>query len=120
MGDQIMRVWPIEGDTYGDVQEFPRYAKYRMEPQYPGATGDANHDLVIYTVDDSVDQPVGQPRNETELARFHATEVLVAYAGQSMPAPILHQLSQREQGGTPRTNKPKDETSKSKSTTNSK
>jgi hypothetical protein len=73
MGDQTLRVWPIEGDTYGDVQEFPRYAKYRMEPQYPSAAGDANHDLVIYTVDDSVDQPVGQPRNETELARFHAT-----------------------------------------------
>jgi hypothetical protein len=114
MGDQIMRVWPIEGDTYGDVQEFPRYAKYRMEPQYPGAAGDANHDLVIYTVDDTPE------RNETELARFHATEVLVAYAGQSMPAPILHQLSQREEGGTPRTSKSKDDTSKSKTTTNSK
>jgi hypothetical protein len=106
MGDQIMRVWPIDGDTYGDVQEFPRYAKYRMEPHYPGAAGDTNHDLVIYTVDDTPE------RNETELARFHATEVLVAYAGQSMPAPILHQLSQREESVT--------RTSKSKSTTSSK
>lgn len=96
MGDQNMRVWPVEGDGYGEVQEFPRYAKYRMEPHYPGAAGDANHDLVIFTVEDTPE------RDETELARFRSTEVVVAYSGQPTPAPILDAMNAREQADRPK------------------
>jgi hypothetical protein len=95
MGDQNLRVWPVQGDGYGDVQEFPRYAKYRMEPHYPGAAGDANHDLVVYTVDDTPE------RNENELARFQSTEVIVAYAGQPTPAPILDEMNQDDRDRRP-------------------
>jgi hypothetical protein len=97
MGDQNLRVWPVQGDGYGNVQEFPRYAKYRMEPHYPGAVGDANHDLVVYTVDDTPE------RNEDEIARFHATEILVAYAGQRTPGAIQDVELQREQAGRTKT-----------------
>lgn len=101
MGDQNLRVWPVEGDGYGDVQEFPRYAKYRMEPNYPGAAGDANHDLVVYQRDESTEN------EENELARFHATDVIVAYAGQPTPGPILDAMNQRPTAGASRTSKPK-------------
>jgi hypothetical protein len=93
MGDQNLRVWPVEGDSYGDVQEFPRYAKYRMEPHSPGVAGDANHDLVVYTVEDTPE------RDERELARFRSTEVMVAFSGQPTPAPILGAMNAREQAG---------------------
>jgi hypothetical protein len=79
MGDQNLRVWPVEGDGYGDVIEYPRYAKYRMEPNYPGAAGDANHDLVVYEKDEDGE--------ENELGRHHLTEYVVAFAGQPSPIP---------------------------------
>jgi hypothetical protein len=78
MGDQNIRVWPVEGDGYGDMIEYPRYAKYRMEPDYPGAAGDKNHELVVYTKDGD---------EETELGRHKLTENVVAFSGQPSPIP---------------------------------
>jgi hypothetical protein len=77
MGDRNIRVWPVSGEGYGDMVEYPPFAKYRMEPHHPGAAGDRHHDLVLYTVDDD--------RNEQELGRHVLTEVLVAWAGQPSP-----------------------------------
>lgn len=82
MGDQNLRVWPVKDDGYGDVIEYPAYAKYRMEPQYPGATGDKNTDLVVYERDDTADN------GERELGRHQSSEVLIAYSGQPTPTAV--------------------------------
>lgn len=88
MGDQNLRVWTVEGDSYGKEQSFPRHAKYRMEPHYPGASGDKNTDIVIYERDES------EKNGERELARFTSSEVIVAFAGQPTPGPILDAANQ--------------------------
>lgn len=83
MGDQNLRVWPVDGDEYGDVVEYPRSAKYRKEPHFPGATGDKQHDLVVFLRDDSAED------GENVLGRHSLADVLVAYAGQPTPAVVL-------------------------------
>lgn len=82
MGDSGLRVWPIDGDSYGEVIEYPRFARYRMEPDAPGATGDAHHDLVVYEKDEAAED------GERELGRHRMTDVIVAYAGQPTPAAV--------------------------------
>lgn len=82
MGDQNLRVWPVQGDGYGDPIEYPRYAKYRKEPHYPGAAGDVNHDLVIYR------RGPETKNEEEELGRHKLSEVIVAHAGQPTPVPV--------------------------------
>lgn len=82
MSDQNLRVYPVEGDEYGEVQEFPRFAKYRMEPHFVGATGDAQTDLVVYEKDDSAED------GERELGRFTSSEVLILFPGQRTPTGV--------------------------------
>jgi hypothetical protein len=88
MADGNLRVWPIEGDGFGDEIAYPKWTKYRMEPQFPGATGDVNHDLVIYEKDED--------HEEHELARHKLTEVMIAYAGQPTPAAVTAYLDAKE------------------------
>lgn len=107
MGDQNLRVWEVDGDTYGEEQSFPRHAKYRMEPQYPGASGDKNTDLVIYERDEAAEN------GENELARFTSSEVLVAFAGQPTPGPILDAANQPPERKAPTASKAKAGTSTS-------
>ncbi len=91
MGDHNLRVWPVEGDGYGEVIEYPRYAKYRKEPHYPGATGDANHDLVMY-------EKVGGKENE--LGRHAMGDILIAYAGESTPTAVAQYFDEKSKGST--------------------
>jgi hypothetical protein len=79
MGDQNLRVWPVEGDGYGDVIEYPRYAKYRMQPHYPGATGPRHTDLVVY-------EKTAQ-QEEKVLGKHTVADVQIAFAGQGSPIP---------------------------------
>jgi hypothetical protein len=79
MSDQNLRVWPVEGDSYGDAIEYPRYAKYRMEPHYPGATGPRHTDLVVYERD--------AQGTEKVLGRHTVADVQIAFAGQGSPIP---------------------------------
>lgn len=88
MADGNLRVWPIEGDGFGDEIAYPKWTKYRMEPQFPGATGDVNHDLVIYEKDEQ--------HEEHELARHKLTDVMMAYAGQPTPAAVTAYLDAKE------------------------
>lgn len=78
-GSANLRVYPVTGDGYGKPVEYERYAKYRAEPKRPGATGDANHDLVVYRKDDTTDGV------EVELGRHDMGENLIVYPGQSEP-----------------------------------
>lgn len=80
MGDQHLRIWETDGDTYGDVKEYPSYAKYRYEPQYPGATGPTQTDLVIFEKAEDGDR---------EMARFQLDKILMAFPGQPTPDPVL-------------------------------
>lgn len=82
MGDQSLRVWPVKDDTYGDVIEYPRNAKYRMEPHFPGATGAKQTDIVVFERDDAADE------GENELGRHTLSEVLLAYPGQPTPPAV--------------------------------
>lgn len=75
-GDNI-RVWPVEGDKIGDPVEYPPFTKYRYEPHFGGATGDKNHDMVLYKTDSS--------GTEHELGRHPMGEILVAFSGQPDP-----------------------------------
>jgi hypothetical protein len=77
MADQNLRVYPVQGDDYGDAIEYPAFAKYRMEPNYPGAAGDKNYSIVIYELDEK--------REEHELGRHELSENLVVFAGQPSP-----------------------------------
>jgi hypothetical protein len=81
MGDQNLRVRPWTGDGYGDLITYPKYAKYRMEPNYPGATGDANTTMVVYERDETADN------GERELGRHELDKSLVAFANQPDPTP---------------------------------
>lgn len=83
MGDQNLRVWPVDGDGYGEVIEYPPYAKYRMEPETPGATGDRKTFLVVYERDETADD------GEHELGRHRSSDVLIAYSGQPTPPAVL-------------------------------
>jgi hypothetical protein len=85
MGDQNLRVWPVDGDTYGDVVEYPAGASYRSVPIEPGASGDMNHDLVV-TERREPGESVDDPR---ELGRHRMSEVLIAYPGQPTPDAVL-------------------------------
>jgi hypothetical protein len=77
MADQNLRIYPVQGDNYGDAIEYPPYAKYRMEPNYPGAAGDKNYSIVLYELDDK--------REEHELGRHDLSDNLVVFAGQPSP-----------------------------------
>jgi hypothetical protein len=77
MADQNLRIYPVQGDGYGDAIEYPAFAKYRMEPDYPGAAGDKNHHIVVYELDDK--------REEVELGRHDLSDHLVVFAGQPSP-----------------------------------
>lgn len=80
MSNDNLRVWPVEGDGYGEMIEYPPFAKYRMEPHYGGATGDANHDLIVFAV-----STIDGKREETELGSHPMGECLIAFAGQPSP-----------------------------------
>lgn len=82
MGDQNLRVWPIEGDGYGEVTEYPRNAKYRMEPHFVGATGAKQTDLVVFERDDKAEN------GENELGRHTLSEILLVYPGQPTPPAV--------------------------------
>lgn len=82
MGDQNLRVWPVEGDSYGEVSEYPRNAKYRMEPHFPGATGAEQTDIVIFERDSTATD------GENELGRHTLSEVLLVYPGQPTPPAV--------------------------------
>lgn len=81
MADQNLRVWPVEGDTYGEVIEYPHGAKTRFEPHEPGQTGAMNTDLVVYTKDDE--------REEHEIGRHTLADVLLVWPGQPTPDAVL-------------------------------
>jgi hypothetical protein len=78
MADTNLRVYPTTVD--GDMIEYPAGVGYRPEPIEPGATGDANHDLVVYDKHD-LDSD-GRPK---ELGRHRMDEVLIVYPGQPSP-----------------------------------
>ncbi len=80
MSDNGLTVYPIEGDGYGDPIEYAAGTRYRMEPHYPGAAGDVNHDLVLFTKD--------REHEEDEVARHKANEVLVVHAGEPTPPAV--------------------------------
>lgn len=88
MGDSNLRVWPADGDTHGEVTEYPRYAKYRYEPHFPGATGPANTDLVVYERGEDGSE-------DKELARHKLSDVLMALPGQPTPAAVLESEQDR-------------------------
>lgn len=85
MGDQNLRVWPVDGDTYGDVIEYPANARTRLVPVEPGATGPANTDLVV-TARSEPGTPVD---DQDELGRHRLVDVLVVYPGQPTPSAVL-------------------------------
>ena len=91
MGDQNLRIWPVDGDGYGDVVEYPADAKYRLVPIEPGATGPANTDLVVTERGEP-----GTPVDDlTELGRHRLVDVLVVYPGQPTPAAVLSSEHER-------------------------
>lgn len=91
MADQNLRVWPVTDDGYGDVIEYPAYAKYRMEPHYPGAAGNENTDLVVFERTTDPDTSDG----EKELGRHCVAEVLIAFSGQPTPLAVLESENER-------------------------
>lgn len=74
-----MKVYPVEDDGYGEPIEYPKFARYRMEPHYPGAAGDVNHDLVLYELDEK--------REEKEIGRHKVSDVLIQFSGHPEPLP---------------------------------
>lgn len=85
MGDQNLRVWPVDGDSYGDVIEYPADVRTRLVPVEPGATGPANTDLVV-TARSEPGTPVDE---QDELGRHRLTDVLIVYPGQPTPDAVL-------------------------------
>lgn len=85
MGDQNLRVWPIEDDGYGAVVEYPASAKSRLVPIEPGATGPANTDLVVT----ARGEPGTSVDDLEELGRHRLVDVLVVWPGQPTPTVVL-------------------------------
>lgn len=81
MSSDNLRVRDWTGDGYGELTTYPKYAKYRMEPNFPGATGDKQHTMVVYERDESAEN------GERELGRHDMGTSLVAFAGQPDPTP---------------------------------
>jgi hypothetical protein len=103
MADTNLRVYPVDGDGYGEPIEYPAGVGYRTEPIKPGATGDANHDLVVYDKRDldSDDRP-------KELGRHRMTEVLVVYPGQPSPVTATSTDTSSPKAKSTKTSTPQD------------
>lgn len=85
MAEDTLRVRAWTGDGYGDLVTYPKYARYRMEPNFPGATGDKQHTLVVYRPDEDA------KNGEEELGRHDMGESLIAFPGQTDPTPTTDQ-----------------------------
>lgn len=75
MADQGLRVWPVTETGYGDVTEYPRRARYRVEPR---AESTATHPAADLVVSD---------RDGNELGRHDYTGGTNVVAFENQPTP---------------------------------